>query len=482
MKTQLSILTRDEVSEVSDASMHILSDAGLKVESDEALDLLAKAGAKIDTKSNIVKIPAEVVEEAIGTAPKRLTLFSRDGKRDVKLYDRERPALSTDGIGVKMLDYRTNAHRRSTSRDLYRLALLSDFLKEVDVFWPMVVAGDVPESEHTVKEFAISMLGTSKHVQHEAYGKLEARSEIAIAQTISGGKEGLRRRPIFSAVQCPVSPLKLEVEASEAAIEFSRAGVPVVGMSIAQMGATAPATIPATLLLSNAETLGALVLSQAASKGAPFIYGISSGPVDIRGTGGFLAGSPELSLISAAGAQIARSYGLPSLVAGMTTDARYHSQQASFEKLQTCMLPSIAGATIVSGIGGLDSGNMISMEQMVIDADIWSGMLRAIGGIEIERKKMHLDIIEKNGSNANYDEDIDALKSYNREVWLPRLPIRQSYQSWKASGGKTVEEMAAEVVKNALESHRVRALDKDVERDIMVAYKKYQKELQGERL
>lgn len=482
MKSQLSILSREEISEITDASTHVLSETGLRVASDEALDLLAKAGAKIDIKTNTARIPAEIVEGAIKSAPKRLTLCSRDGKRDVKLYDRERPALATDGIGVKLLDHKTDTQRRSTSRDLFRLALLSDYLKEVDLFWPMVVAGDVPESEHTVKEFAISILGTAKHIQHEANGRLEARSEIAIAQTIAGGKEQLRKRPLFSAVQCPVSPLKIEQGSAEAAIEFSRAGVPVAGMSITQMGGTAPATIPATLVLANAEILGALVLSQAASKGAPFIYAISSAPVDIRGNGGFLAGSPELALISAAGAQIASSFGLPSLVAGMTTDARYQSQQASFEKLQTGLIPSLAGATIVSGIGGFDTDNVISPEQMVIDADIWSGILKLIGGIEVNRRRMHIDTIEKNQSEANYSDDIDALKIFNREVWLPRLPIRQSNPSWKASGGKTLEDMAEEIVKSALSNHRPPSLDKDIERDIMVAYKKYQKELQGERL
>ena len=482
MKSQLNILTREEISEITDASMRVLSETGLKVASDEALDLLAKIGAKIDTKSNIARIPAQVVEGAIGTAPKRMTLHSRDGKRDVKLYDRERPALTTDGIGVKLLDRENKTHRRSTSRDLFRLALISDYLREVDIFWPMVVAGDVPESEHTVKEFAISILGTSKHIQHEANGKLEARSEIAIAQTIAGGKEELRKRPLFSAVQCPVSPLKLEKGSVEAAIEFSRAGVPVAGMSMTQMGATAPATISATLVLANAEILGSLVLSQAASEGSPFIFAISSAPVDIRSNGGFLAGSPELALISAAEAQIARSYGLPSLVAGMTTDARYQSQQASFEKLQTGLLPALAGATIISGIGGFDTDNVISMEQMIIDSDIWSSILRMIGGIEVNQKNIHLETIEKNGSDANYSDDIDTLKTFNKEVWSPRLPIRQSHPSWKASGGKTIEDMAGEIVKTVLENHRAPALDRDIERDIMVAYKKYQKELQGERL
>jgi len=478
----MKVLASEELSEISDASMRILSETGIVIGSETALGALAKIGARIDSNSNKAFIPAEVVKGAIDSAPKRITLCSRDGKRDVKLFDRDTPALATDGIGVKLLEQKTNSHRRSTSRDLFRLAILADYLNEVDIFWPMVVAADVSESEHTVKEFAISVLGTSKHVQHEAGGRLEARSEIEIAQVVAGGKENLRKRPPFSAVQCPVSPLKLERDSAEAAVEFSRSGIPVAGMSITQMGSTVPATLAATLAVANAEILSALVLSQAAMKESPFIYAISSAPIDIRSSGEFLAGSPELALISAAGAQLAESYGLPSLVAGMTTDARYPSQQASFEKLQTGLIPALAGASIVSGIGGLDTDNVISFEQMVIDSDIWSDIRRIVRGIEIDADKIQLRTIMEKGAGADFKDDIDTLKTFNKEVWLPRLPLRHSYSAWKASGGKTVEEMAGEVVKEVLEKHSPPAVDKDIERDIMVIYKKYQKELQGERL
>lgn len=481
MKYQLSVLTKEEISQISEASLRILSETGLRVASDEVIYLLGEAGAKVDTNTGTVRIPEEIVEGAIESAPKRVTLCSRDHKRDVDLFDRERPALTTDGVGVKILDWKTNALRRSTSRDLFRLALLSDYLNEVDIFWPMVFAGDVPESEHTVKEFAISVLGTSKHIQHEANGKLEARTEIEIARTLAGGKEELKRRPLFSAAQCPVSPLMLEKGSAEAVVEFAGEGVPVAGMSMAQMGLTAPATMAATLALANAEILGMLVLSQTAMSGAPFIYAISSAPVDIRSNGGFLAGSPELALISAAAAQMANSYGLPSLVTGVTTDARYQSQQTSFEKLQTGILPALAGATIVSGIGGLDTDSVISPEQMMIDADMWTGILKILSGVEIDRKKIQLETIKRMGANADYADDMDTLKVFSKEVWSPRLPFRQSYSSWKAMGSKTIEEMAGEAVKEVLETHKPPALDREVERDIMVVYKRYQKELQAER-
>jgi trimethylamine--corrinoid protein Co-methyltransferase len=351
---------------------------------------------------------------------------------------------------------------------------MSDFLREIDLFWPMVVAGDVPEPEHTLKEFAISMLGTGKHIQHEASGEQEAKTEIAIASAAVGGEEELRRKPVFSAVQCPVSPLTLEKESVEAAIEFSNAGIPIVGMSMVLSGLTAPATLAGALTVSNAEALGSLIVSQAACKGAPFIYGVSSAPIDIVG-GGFLNGAPELALISAASAQMARSYGLPSLVAGMITDSHYQSQQSGFEKLQTGLIPALAGPSIVCGVGGIDEDNIASLEQLVIDCDIWGSIMRVARGFEANADTISFDLIKRMSPDHSYHDDMETAKRFRKEVWQPRLPIRQNLTAWNACGSKTIEESAHEIVVDAMSNHHPVQMDRDREKEIMGIYKRFQK-------
>lgn len=474
MKTRLTVLSDNERSDVHGASMRILSEIGLKVTSEKAVEMLRRAGADANLDTGYVKFPKEMIEGAIGSAQKRVTLFSRDSKHDCMLYDRETPALSTDGASFQILDFGSKEFRRSTSKDLFRLAIMSDFLREIDLFWPMVVAGDVPESEHTLKEFAISLLGTGKHIQHEASGEQEAKSEIAIASAAVGGGEELRQKPIFSAVQCPVSPLTLERGSVEAAIEFSKARIPVVGMSMALSGLTTPATLAGALTVSNAETIGSLIVSQTACEGAPFIYGVSSAPVDVSG-GAFLNGSPELAMISAAAAQMARSYGLPSLVAGMITDAHYQSQQSGFEKLQTGLIPALAGPSILCGVGGIDEDNVGSLEQLVIDCDIWGSIMRIARGIEANNDTISFDLIKRMSPDHGYHDDMETAKRFRKEIWQPRLPFRQSLTTWNAGGSKTIEESAHEIVVEALSNHRPAPMERDREKEIMGIYKKFQK-------
>jgi trimethylamine--corrinoid protein Co-methyltransferase len=52
---------------------------GVRLYDQEALDLLKKAGVSA-TDGNRVRIPARVVEHALSTAPKRVTLYDRNGE------------------------------------------------------------------------------------------------------------------------------------------------------------------------------------------------------------------------------------------------------------------------------------------------------------------------------------------------------------------------------------------------------------------
>ena len=125
----------------------------------------------------------------------------------------------------------------------------------------------------------------------------------------------LRRRPLVSALVCPTSPLELHTHTAEIIIECAKAGVPVNVLSMAMSGASSPVTVGGTLVTHNAEVLSGIVLAQITNPGTPVIYGSSSTTFDMR-HGTAVVGVPEMAMISAAAADLANYYGLPSYVAG----------------------------------------------------------------------------------------------------------------------------------------------------------------------
>lgn len=438
----------------------------------DALEILGNAGATVNDRTGVARFPETMIQEAIDSAARSVSLFSRDGRRNVDLTGKGRPFLTTDGTAMHVIDFSSGVHRRGTTRDLFRFALISDYLDEVDIFWPMVVASDVSDAEHTVHEFSTSILGTSKHIQHEARGLDEARTELAIAIAIADGEEQLRKRPIFSSVFTPISPLAFERESVDSMIFFARAGIPIVAMSIVQAGYTGPGTLAGSLAVANSEILASLVLSQCAAKGSPFIYGIFSGPFDPK-TSMFLAGSPELALMSAAGAQLATYYGLPSLTSGMLTDAGAALARAAFEKMQTGLLPALAGASLVSGVGGLGTDEAVSYEQLVIDCDIWASIKRISRGLRVESELMGVDVINRLGPMADYLEEIESARLPKEDIHWPRLFRETAIGARRSNEAKDIRGIAHEKVKEILSNHRTVPLDKDIEREVLRITKEF---------
>lgn len=98
-------------------------------------------------------------------------------------------------------------------------------------------------------------------------------------------------------------------------IEASLAGVPMLILSMGLAGGTTPATIAGTLVVTNAEILAGIVLTQIVNKHTPVIYGSSTTIMDMqRATSP--VGAPEHAMFGAAVGQIGHYYGIPTYVGG----------------------------------------------------------------------------------------------------------------------------------------------------------------------
>ena len=236
-KPRISFLSQDELNAIHNASLEILERTGMKVMSQEALDTLKKAGAKVDYETNHATIPGAVVEEALKRAPKTITYAARNPGNDFVL-DKQTPHFTTTGMPAFIIDGETGERRNSTMEDLALYTRIVDYLKNVHSVWPSMVTTDIPGPMQCLTEFITVARNTAKHVEHEALNASDARYQIEIATALVGSKEQLKKRPIISAVQCVFSPLTYEKGMMEGAMEYARAGIPVVVMPMPLSGTT----------------------------------------------------------------------------------------------------------------------------------------------------------------------------------------------------------------------------------------------------
>jgi trimethylamine--corrinoid protein Co-methyltransferase len=310
-------------------------------------------------------------------------------------------------------------------------------------------------------------------VEGGASNASEAQFSIEIAAAIVGGKEELRKRPIISVVQCPISPLRFESGLIEANIEYAKAGVPVVPLTMPLAGETAPVTLAGTLAVNNAEVLGSLVVSEFASSGAPVLYGACPSNIDFR-TGLFIC-SPESGLLNVALAQLAHYYDLPSEICGGCSDSKVPDAQAAYERTLTLLPAILAGPDIVCGMGGLEAAKTMVPELLIIDNEILEGILRLVRGFEVNDDTLALDVIRKVGLGGHYLAEKHTLNRFMKEHWMPKISDRRAYDLWKREGEKGIHDVAREKANEILATHKPEPLPKDVQKEISLILKRYEK-------
>ena len=108
---------------------------------------------------------------------------------------------------------------------------------------------------------------TVKHVQGMVNGERQARYAVEMATVVAGGAEQLRRRPVLSSLIGTISPLVIDQDASDAALVFAAAGVPVALVTMPTLGTTAPATRAGAFALGAAELVAVTTLLELAYPG-----------------------------------------------------------------------------------------------------------------------------------------------------------------------------------------------------------------------
>lgn len=310
----VNVFTESELADIHLATLEVLERTGVFVEDGEALAIFKDGGCRIDLESRTVRIPAHLVEEAIAAAPTEIFLAGRDPRHDIVLSP-GRVGFCNFGEGIMVNDPATGEHRPSVKQDIADAARVADALDSVDVFEMAVGAGDCPPETATIHNYEAALLNCSKPVSTGPQDGDAVRATVKMAAAAVGGDDELRERPILLFGTCPVSPLKLPREFCEIVIAAARSGLPNTVLSMAMAGGSSPVTLAGTLVTHNAEALAGITLAQLTERGCPVLYGSSTTAMDLK-LAAASVGSPELALIGAGVAQLAKQYRLPSYIAG----------------------------------------------------------------------------------------------------------------------------------------------------------------------
>jgi trimethylamine--corrinoid protein Co-methyltransferase len=452
----LRILSDEQLGHFKSATLEILQDVGIHCASEKALTIYAEHGAQVDLDTQVVKLPPDVVLEAMSHAPRSYTMAARQPAYDLVL-DGTAMFCATDGCGTETIDFDTRQRRPSVKEDVAKMARVTDYLSSFGFYWPIVSAQDHPATA-PLHELDASFNNTVKHVQTETVmDEAMARYAVEMATAVVGDRAALRRRPIMSLLVCTIAPLAQDDGGMESALVFAEAGLPVGFMSMANTGSTAPATIAGTVAVADAEIVAAMVLIQMAYPGAPVYHSLMPGMMHPR-TGAYLGTAWEAELFYPVGVELAHMWGVPTLAGIFGTDADQPGWQQAGDGATVLMLCALCGAETGSGMGLLEGCTLLYPEAVILDTDIYHRVRIDAAGIDTSREALALDVIKDVGPRGHF-----LGQKHTRTHMRQRRFSELVNQSTPAGGYRDPLEVAREKVDWILENHHPEPLDAAVQ-------------------
>ncbi len=451
----IELLTHSDIELIHSKSLEILQETGVVFQWEPALKILQKTGCNVNLTSQLVKFPTGIVEAALTECPNIVHVKARDPKYDLEIGGETVYFVPQATPFIYDLD--TGEKRIGTIKDIDEITILQDALENIHaVFTSLEVLSDVPENVQMEWMLAEQIRHTTKATNGLGF-TFCARWHIEIAKT--AGIE------LVGAFTCS-PPLTYPADQCDGLMRFAEAGFGSMMCPGVASGATGPATLAGTLLQQNVEVLAGLVLAQAVNPGIGYMFSTEAMPMDMRH--GHEAIGIEQYMLASTNAQIARFYHVPSASFDSFTGGKLATdQQVGYEKAMASLLQAQAGVNYIIGAGGIDDEGCYSMEQLLIDNEMYGMIARFLRGITVNEETLAADIIKKVGPiPGNYLREAHTKKWWKQEQYLPSLSYRLSYEEWLQDGRKDVAARAKEKSREILKTHRVAPLSEDVNREI----------------
>jgi len=458
---RISVLQPGDVERIHELSLRVLADTGIVVHYPPALDLLRRAGAAVDETSQLARIPAEVIQGALASAPRQVSLYGHDDANRDCLLALDGPRHARTPTGLNWIVDCGSPHRRPvTGDDAVSWTRVIDALPHIDIAGSLCDQ-ESPATAAEVRCLARMLRHTDKPLMFSAFSGEGMRWLGRMVEVVASPQ----RRPRFMVLSSVNSPLVYGWGQCEAAMVSAEVGIPVCFNSSAVSGVTAPVTLAGAVVQINAEMLAALAIIQLHRPGADVVYAAHPMAMDMK-TGMSSISTAEVGLMSAACVELGRHYGLPTSSNGLCTDTCAPDPMATLEKWACGYLPAVVGANVNAGAGSLACVGTVSLEQLVLDDDLYGHLHRHARGLEVSDESLAAELIASVGPGNSFLAEEHTLAHFRHEHYSSPLASRLNAPAWEADGAADAVARAADKVRAILAEPAEPLLDEQRTREV----------------
>jgi trimethylamine--corrinoid protein Co-methyltransferase len=461
------LLNDEQRERIAGAAFDLLERVGVTLTEVEACELLHGAGAGIDGERQAqlrwARIPGDLVERAIASAPSSIAIYNRDGERAMELGGRS-AHFGAHVDAPDVLDPLTGERRPCTEADAGRHAALIDALDQISYTTASGMISDCPAEVADRVALAQCLIHSPKPVlampvTHQALVDCHEMAALAVGDGARVA-DPLRERPILVVYAEPVSPLVHPDDSIRRLLHSAEHEIPLVYSGYAAMGGTAPMSPAAITVQLCAESLSALVVHQLKRPGAPFIFGGMASLMDMRTTV-FSYGAPEFQRGNTLMAEMAHYFDLPNFGTAGTSDAQAFDGQAVLEAASSCVMAYLAGANLVHDVGLLGNATVVMPAMIVATDEIIAMLPHLLGEVEVSDETLLLDVLEEIGPGGEFVTHPHTFEHF-RAAWYPELLFRGGAAAWMTSDGMPFEQRVSARTCELMEQHQAARLPEEM--------------------
>ncbi len=449
----LNVLTQEQILQIHQYSLDILSTTGIRVDSPRALELFGKFSC--DIKDNQVFIGEELINWALGAAPKAIDIYDRSRQHRFTLGGESRSTRF--GVGVTNLFYQDPLTDEVSPFFIEHTAMatrLGQTLEQFDVISTPGIVQDLPPESADLLSSLSMVANTNKPL---VLLVSEFNCFEPVLDMIESLQGDLDQKPFVIPYFNPITPLVLNEETVDKIMITAQRGLPFIYNNYGMSGATTPITPGGTLALLNAELLAGIVFSQMVKEGTPIIAGSLPAGFDMKSMMSIY--TPHTMLLNLGCAELIGHYGIPHSGTSGSGPGWGPDLQAGGPFWMNHLTSLIGKVGLAPFVGGNFDSLAFSPATVVYANEVIRLSRIFAKGFSIEADQVDVGEIDTIGSAGNYMMAQSTGKRF-REFRL-ESPVWPGYtlDQWQANeiprSGKLLREYTKDLLENVvpLEDH-----------------------------
>lgn len=459
------LLNSEQMDQLHDTSMRVLSEAGIRVIGDNVLNIFKRAGARVDHSERTVRIDESIVAETLRTVPHEFTITSRNQAKRI--------TVGGDHVNFGLVAGPPNVHdcingrRQGNFEDYCNFIRLAHQFNALHLIGNQVVAPiEMPANSRHLDTYNANLTYSDLSFHCTAIGRGRTMDGINM-MAISRGQEPeeMKGDPGVITIISINSPRLLDDAMGDGLIAMAEYGQSVTVTPFTLMGAMTPVTLPAALAQQNAEALFGVALTQLVNPGTPVMYGSFTSNVDMR-SGAPAFGTPENAKANIVGGQLARRYGIPYRTSNANT-SNVVDLQAAYETMMATWGAVLGGANIIyHAAGWLEGGLTASYEKFIMDVEIIQNMMEFLKPMKFDQDELGFDAIRSVPTGGHFFGAEHTMARYETAFYRPMLSDWRNYESWEAAGARDALQRATDLWQQALREYEAPAMDAAVREEL----------------